>query len=82
MVSNPIVGIIVTLGGLPQWDRHSVVGGWNAGRSAVAAGRRGDFLVAFEDEPPAANVNLYGALWGRRVYLPLLLKSRGPASAG
>lgn len=44
---------------------------------AVAAGPAGDFLVAWQDQPVwATNTNIYGQLWGNRVYLPLTLKNK------
>jgi hypothetical protein len=43
---------------------------------AVAAGSTGDFLVAWQDQPMGAtNTNIYGQLWGNRVYLPLVLRA-------
>jgi hypothetical protein len=42
---------------------------------AVAAGPSGDFLVAWQDQPlGATDTNIYGQVWGNRVYLPLLLR--------
>jgi hypothetical protein len=33
----------------------------------------GDFLVAFDDTPDGSR-DVYGHLWGNRVYLPLVLR--------
>jgi len=46
-----------------------------ADNPAVASGPGGDFLVGWQDQPlSATNTNLYGQLWGNRVYLPLVVK--------
>lgn len=46
-----------------------------ADQSAVARGPAGDFLIAWQDQPVwATNQNIYGWLWGNRVYLPLVFK--------
>jgi hypothetical protein len=38
---------------------------------AVAAGPAGDFLVVWQDQPVGAtDTNIYGQLWGNRIYLP------------
>ena len=50
------------------------VTGLVAGISAVAAGPNGDFLVANEDTSLFGNQDLFGGLWGERVYLPLVKK--------
>lgn len=52
-------------------------GRYNAHRVAMASGFRGDILLTFDDDPVAnGNVDIYGRLWGNRVYAPLLLKGR------
>jgi hypothetical protein len=49
-------------------------GGIVAGISAVAAGPQDDFLVALEDISLFANQDLFGRLWGDRIFLPLVKK--------
>jgi hypothetical protein len=52
------------------------LGGLNADHAAVAGGPVGDFLVAFDDQPVlASNRDVYGRLWGNRLYLPLTLRN-------
>ncbi len=41
---------------------------------AVAGGRTGDFLIAWQDQPGTASKNIYGQLFGNRLYLPLMRK--------
>lgn len=55
---------------------ETAIGGLVADDAAVAGGSRGDFLVAFEDLPPeGSSREVYGRLWGNRVYLPLVVKN-------
>jgi hypothetical protein len=43
---------------------------------AVAAGPTGDFLTVWQDQPiSATNSNIYGQLWGNRIYIPSILKN-------
>lgn len=51
------------------------LGGLFADHTAVASGRLGDFLVAFDDPELIANRGIYGQLWGNRVFLPIVLKN-------
>lgn len=51
------------------------VGGIVAGYSAVTAGPHGDFLVTYDDRPYTDDRNIYGRLWGNRIYLPLVLRA-------
>lgn len=52
------------------------LGGYQwAEKAAAAGGSLGDFLVAYDDPPPwSMNRNVYGRLWGNRVYLPLVVR--------
>jgi hypothetical protein len=44
------------------------------GNPAVAAGHLGDFLIAWQDTPVGStNNDIFGSLFGNRVYLPLVL---------
>jgi len=41
----------------------------------LTAGPHGDFLVAFDDDPSmSSNMDIYGRLWGNRVYVPLVVR--------
>lgn len=57
------------------WGAAGWPGGLFADNAAVAAGPTGDFLVTFQDSTLFSNVDIYGRLWGRRVYLPLTLRN-------
>jgi hypothetical protein len=48
----------------------------NAERAAVVGGRGTSFLLAFDAVPPPYSTarNIYGHLWGSRVYLPLVVR--------
>jgi hypothetical protein len=56
-------------------DVPTVVGGVDVDNAAVAAGPVGGFLIALQDKL-AGNYDIYGRLWGNRLYLPLVLKNR------
>ncbi len=58
-----------TLDGAAKW-----AGGAFSGHSAVAAGPTGDFLVPYDEAGLFGGVDIWGRLWGRRVYVPLVLK--------
>jgi len=48
---------------------------YDADHPAVAAGATGDFLIALDDDPSAGNNwDIYGRLWGNRVYVPLVVR--------
>jgi hypothetical protein len=55
-------------------SRETRIAGWDGQNSAVVGGWGGDFLVAWDDLPFSATRDVYGALWGNRVYLPLALR--------
>jgi len=67
--------------GLPVATSGAFLGGadWLAGafayRPAVAAGPVGDFLMAFEDTINGGYSDIWGKLWGNRLYLPLVLRN-------
>lgn len=51
------------------------IGEDNADHAAVASGWLGDFLVAFDALPsPPTGRDIYGRLWGNRVYVPLMVR--------
>ncbi len=64
--------------GIAQPDNPDGLGAWAAG-SSVAAGPSGDFLVVFQEdhsplEPGPEPYDILGALFGNRLYLPLLVR--------
>lgn len=75
VVDKPIRGRAISHGGALV-GQVAEFSGVNADYPAVAAGPVGDFLVAWQDQPVfATNTNIYGQLWGNRVYLPMILKN-------
>jgi hypothetical protein len=54
---------------------ETVIGGRYAYTPAVASGPVGDFLVAFDDSDGTSTYDIFGRLWGHRVYLPLVLRN-------
>ncbi|MBU0510087.1 MAG: hypothetical protein KJ638_00090 [Chloroflexi bacterium] len=74
VVDVPIHGRAVsTDGNLLYGDAE--FGGPTANYPAVAAGPVGDFFIAWQDQPVFfTDTNIYGQLWGNRVYLPLVLR--------
>ena len=72
IVDKPIRGRAVSYEGA-LLGNTAEFSGVAADLSSVAAGANGDFLVAWQDRPiSATNTNLYGQLWGNRIYLPLV----------
>jgi len=77
---NGIVGRAVSNEGVLLGDSLNngsfALGGITAEDPAVAAGANGDFMVIFDDqELLATNRDIFGQLWGNRVYLPLVVKN-------
>ena len=64
----------VSSAGAMTQEPRGIWGPW-ADNAAVSAGHDGDFLVAFDDTPDGSR-DVYGLLWGTRVYLPLVLRRR------
>jgi hypothetical protein len=53
------------------------IGGITADNSAVASGAAGDYMVLFDDQTLLATPrDIFGQLWGNRVYLPLVVRSQ------
>ena len=74
VVDKPIKGRAISYAGalLGQEAEFSAPA---ANRPAVASGPTGDFMAAWQDQPVlATNTNIYGQLWGNRVYLPLVIR--------
>ena len=77
---NGIVGRAVSSEGILLGDSLNngsfALGGTAADNPAVAAGPTGDFMISFDDqELLATNRDIFGQLWGNRVYLPLVVKN-------
>ena len=71
-----ILGREIASDGTLLSDEDTAISGTYADQSAVAAGPFGDFLVAFGDQIIAApDHDIYGRLWGNRIYLPVVLRS-------
>jgi hypothetical protein len=47
----------------------------DADNPAVAAGPVGDFLVAWQDPRDTPSQNIYGRLYGNRIYIPMVLSN-------
>jgi hypothetical protein len=75
-ISNGIMGRAISIDGNPVGE-ESGIGGSAPFNAAVASGSLGDFLVAFDAQPvmTADPRQVYGQLWGNRVYLPLVLRN-------
>ncbi|MBN1247352.1 MAG: hypothetical protein JXC32_06820 [Anaerolineae bacterium] len=58
-----------TVWGPVQW-----LGGAFSAHPAVAPGQRGDFLTAWAEGGLFGASDIHGRLWGRRVYLPLVVR--------
>ncbi len=62
-------------GGILLAEENSALGGTFADNPAVAAGDNGDFLILFDDqEITATSRDIFGRLWGHRLYLPFVLR--------
>jgi hypothetical protein len=66
----------VSTAGIPAGDKGADAGGTYAEQPAVAGGRLADFLIAFDDPTLISDHDIYGRLWGNRIYLPLVLRNR------
>jgi len=73
-LSDAVVGRALASDGTPQGNTFKEIGGSDAGWSAVVGGGLGSYLVAFEDTPSGGSVNIYGHMWGNRVYLPVVMR--------
>ena len=69
-----VAGRAVSTGG-DLLGEETYVSGIFADNAAVAGGWLGSFLVAFDDMPLTASKDIYGRLWGNRIYLPLALRN-------
>jgi hypothetical protein len=76
VVDVPVCGYVFSHAGALLGQLAEFTGA-AADRPAVASGPAGDFMVAWQDQPVGAtDDNLYGQLWGNRVYLPLILRNK------
>jgi hypothetical protein len=66
----------VSAGGDPAGDRETDAGGIYAEYPVVTDGPLGDFLIVFDDPTLIGDHNIYGRLWGNRLYLPLVMRNR------
>jgi hypothetical protein len=67
-----IKGRTVSMAGVRSTE--ALIGESNADNAAVAGGPVGDFMVAFDALPvPPNDRDIYGQLWGNRVYVPLVV---------
>ena len=73
-VSDAVVGRVAASDGTLQGSTFKEIGGYDAGWSAAAGGALGNYLVAFEDTVPMGSINVYGHMWGNRIYLPLVMR--------
>ena len=75
-ISDGIMGRAISIDGNPVGE-ESGIGGFDPFNAAVASGSLGDFLVTFDAHPVVTPDprQVYGRLWGNRVYLPLVLKN-------
>jgi len=72
----PIVGQEISMGGDLVGEEKALFGSF-AGHPAIASGPLADFLVVFDDKPlTATNRDIYGQLWGNRLYIPLTLRNK------
>ncbi len=71
IVFHSIWGREFNTAGIPG-DSKAWAVGLLAENPAVIAGAQGDYLVVSDDLTLTANRDIYGRLWGKRVYLPLL----------
>jgi hypothetical protein len=73
VMDKPISGQTFNCDG--TWGNYVEFSGVAATNPAVAGGPGGDFMVGWQDQPIwATNTNLYGQLWGNRVYIPMIMK--------
>jgi len=57
------------------WGMYQWLGGSFSAHAAVAAGRTGDFLTAWTETGLSGATDIYGRLWGRRLYIPLVVRN-------
>lgn len=71
IVFNGIWGRAFTTAGIPT-NIEKWTGGVLAGNPAPVAGDHGEYLVVFDDLTLTANRDIYGRLWGNRIYVPMV----------
>lgn len=72
ILTKPIKARAYNSSGADLGVRH-LLAGTDADFPAVVAGYRGDFLLAWQDTPQGtSDWNIYGALFGNRVYIPIV----------
>jgi len=75
VVDKPIRGRAISYQGA-LLGQTVVFSGVAADYPAVAAGPTGDFLTVWQDQPiSVTNTNIYGQLWGNRIYIPIAVRN-------
>jgi len=73
-MDQPIYGRAISYTGT-LLGQEAVFSGVAADLPALASGPGGDFLTAWQDQPiSATDTDIYGNLWGNRLYLPIVLR--------
>jgi hypothetical protein len=72
--SNIQARTVTTSGGLGPYAQAMPYGSY-PDWPAVAGGPLGDYLVTCQDEPPGYLFDVFGYLWGTRVFLPLVVRN-------
>jgi hypothetical protein len=71
--SNVQARTVSTSGGLGPYAQAMPYGSYSDW-PAVAGGPLGDYLVTCQDQTPGYNFDIFGYLWGNRIFLPLVLR--------
>ncbi len=74
LANTTIHGMAFSMGGNAM-SQDTVLGGLFGDHAAVASGWGGDYLAAFDDQPLLGDRDIYGQLWGNRLFLPLVVKN-------
>jgi hypothetical protein len=74
VVDKPIKARAISYAGV-LLDGVFEFSGVNADHPALAAGPAGEIIAAWQDQPiSTTNTDIYGRLWGMRVYLPMIIR--------
>jgi hypothetical protein len=75
VIDKPIRGRAISYQGA-LLGQTAVFSGVAADYPAVAAGPTGDFLTVWQDQSiSVTNTNIYGQLWGNRIYIPIVVRN-------
>jgi hypothetical protein len=72
--SNIQARTVTTSGGLGSYAQAMPYGSY-PDWPAVAGGHLSDYLVTFHDQLPGYNFDIFGQLWGNRLFMPAILKN-------